>query len=104
MPDNKQKIILLVEDEAITAMVEIKDLKKYGYTVVHVLNGKEAIETVFDEKTVIDLILMDLYDREFITANYKKTGWQQRCDIIVRGIARGFLLVGSLVEKPEACA
>ena len=55
----KQKTILLVEDEAITAMAEKMALEKYGYTVFTASSGEEAITTM--EKTpAIDLILMDI--------------------------------------------
>ncbi|MCP4135979.1 MAG: PAS domain S-box protein [bacterium] len=60
MTAGKDKNILLVEDEAITAMVEQKELEKYGYQVIHVLTGEEAIETVLVKKTEVDLILMDI--------------------------------------------
>jgi CheY-like chemotaxis protein len=49
-----------VEDEALIAMTESKQLKDYGYDVIHVLNGRKAIEAVSDNKTLIDLILMDI--------------------------------------------
>jgi len=38
------KTILLVEDEAITAMAETARLTKEGYGVVHVPSGEEAIQ------------------------------------------------------------
>jgi PAS domain S-box-containing protein len=60
MSDKEKKVILLVEDEAIIAMTESMDLKKYGYNVIHVLNGHKAIEAVNNTKTTIDLILMDI--------------------------------------------
>ena len=52
------KTILLVEDEALLAMGIKMVLEKNGYTVVHVLNGEKAVETVAKEN--IDLILMDI--------------------------------------------
>ena len=59
MSAEKQKTILLVEDEVITAMAEKTALERYGYDVITVLTGEEAIETI--EKTpAIDLILMDI--------------------------------------------
>ena len=55
----KQKTILLVEDEAITAMAEKMALAKYGYTVITASSGEEAVDTI--KKTpAIDLILMDI--------------------------------------------
>ncbi len=59
MSAEKQRTILLVDDEAIIAMAEKMTLKKYGYDVITALTGEEAIETI--EKTPgIDLILMDI--------------------------------------------
>ena len=60
MDNNKQKTILLVEDDAMIAVVETIKLKKYGYNVLHVLNGEKAIETANDISNCIDLILMDI--------------------------------------------
>ncbi|MCC6276148.1 MAG: response regulator [Leptospiraceae bacterium] len=51
--------ILLVEDEVITAMLMIKELKKNGFEVVsHVTTGENAIE--YSEENKPDLILMDI--------------------------------------------
>ncbi len=51
--------ILLVEDEVITAMLMIKELKKIGYDAIHhVTTGEDAIE--YSEKNKPDLILMDI--------------------------------------------
>jgi PAS domain S-box-containing protein len=58
--ENDKKVILLVEDEALIGMTESMELKKYGYNVIHVLNGKKAIEIVNNTNTIIDLILMDI--------------------------------------------
>jgi PAS domain S-box-containing protein len=52
--------ILLVEDEFIPALAVSKELKNYGYNVIHVLHGKNAIEAVRNEKNAFDLILMDI--------------------------------------------
>ncbi len=51
-------VILLVEDEAIIAMAEAKELERWGYHVVTALRGEEAIEKT--RATDIDLILMDI--------------------------------------------
>jgi PAS domain S-box-containing protein len=51
--------ILLVEDEALIAVSEAQILKKHGYEIVTVYNGKKAIETV-DADHEISLILMDI--------------------------------------------
>jgi PAS domain S-box-containing protein len=60
MNSKKQKTILLVDDEAIVAMDLSMKLKEYGYNVVQALTGQKAIEAVSENKTVIDLILMDI--------------------------------------------
>lgn len=60
MSDRNLKTILLVEDEMIIAMAEIKHLEKEGYRVLHASSGPEAIETVNGRKNTIDLILMDM--------------------------------------------
>ena len=56
----EQKTILLVEDDAVIAMNESKELKNHGYNVIPVLNSHKAIEAVSDHNRVIDLILMDI--------------------------------------------
>jgi len=54
------KTILLVEDEAIVALDESKQLEAEGYAVLHVSSGKKAIETVLRRPEAIGLILMDV--------------------------------------------
>ena len=59
MGAEKQRTILLVEDEVITAMAEKMVLEKFGYKVILANSGEEAVAVV--EKTpAIDLILMDI--------------------------------------------
>lgn len=53
------KNILLVEDEAVTALLETKMLYKHGYKVVHVNSGERALAILQDDYDV-DLILMDI--------------------------------------------
>jgi PAS domain S-box-containing protein len=60
MINDKMKNILLVEDDAIIAMMETMQLKKYGYNVIHALNSKTAIEAFNDNAIIIDLVLMDI--------------------------------------------
>lgn len=55
-----QNNILLVEDDAIIALNQKRQLKKHGYTIIHVLSGEEAVETVKISEHKIDLILMDI--------------------------------------------
>lgn len=52
--------ILLAEDNFINQMVTEKFLKKSGFDVVVVNNGKEAIETL-DRDHCFDLVLMDCH-------------------------------------------
>ncbi|HVO74062.1 MAG TPA: response regulator, partial [Ignavibacteriaceae bacterium] len=59
MKPNRKKI-LLVEDEALIAMDQARQLRKEGYNVVHVYCGEEAIEKVKTTKPPVDLILMDV--------------------------------------------
>ena len=59
MSDAGNKTILLVEDEAVTARVVNKALEKCGYKVIHVDSGEKAFE-LFENKSEIDLILMDI--------------------------------------------
>ncbi len=60
MTNRATKTILLVEDEVIIALMEIKQLEKEGYHVIHVVDGKQAIEAVHEKRDQIDLILMDI--------------------------------------------
>lgn len=53
-------VILLVEDEAVTARREIKQLSSFSYEVVHVSSGEEAIDYIRNETGTADLILMDI--------------------------------------------
>lgn len=51
--------ILLVEDEAINAIVGKRTLEKYGYNVVISNSGEKAVEFI-NKNSGIDLILMDI--------------------------------------------
>ncbi len=55
---SKKAKILLVEDNMINKMLAMRLIKKFGYKVEAVENGKEAIEAL--EKTNYDLVLMDI--------------------------------------------
>ncbi|HPQ54616.1 MAG TPA: PAS domain S-box protein [Spirochaetota bacterium] len=59
MINDNPKTILLVEDEAIIAMMEKQTLEKYGYNVIYVNTGEKAVQTV-QGASGIDLILMDI--------------------------------------------
>ncbi len=56
---NDKKTILLVEDEALIAMVQKKTLERHGYEVITVTTGEKAIEKV-RTAAGIDIILMDI--------------------------------------------
>ena len=51
--------VLLVEDQAMMALVETKELEGYGYQVVHCSTGEEALEEIRTNKS-IQVILMDV--------------------------------------------
>lgn len=50
--------ILLVEDNAINAMLAKQVLEKVGFTVTHVVNGLEAVNLV--QQQIFDVVLMDI--------------------------------------------
>lgn len=54
-----RKRLLLVEDEAIIALGEKKQLERYGYTVLSVTSGQKAVEVCKADQD-IDLVLMDI--------------------------------------------
>lgn len=51
--------ILLVEDDAVNAMIAKKTLEKSGHTVTHVTDGQKAIDTFSSHPERFDIILMD---------------------------------------------
>ncbi|MBN2079507.1 MAG: PAS domain S-box protein [Spirochaetes bacterium] len=59
MADSTRTTILLVEDEAITAMAEAATLERHGYAVITAHSGEEAIEALAGNPSV-DLVLMDV--------------------------------------------
>jgi len=60
MSNDNSKTILLVEDEAIIAMMEKNELEKYGYHVHYVTSGERAVQTILENEYPVDLILMDI--------------------------------------------
>ncbi len=56
----KGKTLLLVEDEAIVAMLEKRQLENYGYAVRHALSGVEAVDLICSKGEKFDLVLMDI--------------------------------------------
>ncbi|MDF3821250.1 PAS domain S-box protein [Leptospira sp. 96542] len=55
-----EKSILLVEDEALLAMMEKSQLEREGYSVRHVMDGESALELILKNEMNFDLILMDI--------------------------------------------
>jgi CheY-like chemotaxis protein len=55
-----RKNILLVEDEAVIAMVLVQQLRKEGYNVIHTCRGEDAVNIIKTALPPIDLILMDI--------------------------------------------
>ncbi len=60
MTGNGGRTLLLVEDEAIVARIEARQLAERGYQVVTVHSGEKALETIRERAGEIDLILMDI--------------------------------------------
>lgn len=60
MADRNDTTILLVEDEALIAMVEKQQLEKEGYRVLYAPSGEKAVEIVCTNSMPVDLILMDI--------------------------------------------
>ncbi len=59
MSTSADKVILLVEDERITAKTVIQILEKNGYSVIHASSGEEAI-SIAKHTGKIDLLLADV--------------------------------------------
>ncbi|MCW7473883.1 hypothetical protein CH369_04185 [Leptospira levettii] len=57
--NNIQLNVLLVEDEAILALAEKRNLESYGYSVLWASSGEDAIE-LFRNDPSINIILMDI--------------------------------------------
>jgi PAS domain S-box-containing protein len=60
MSDQDRKTILLVEDEAIVALGEKRQLEKEDYRILLARTGEEALELVCLQNEPVDLILMDI--------------------------------------------
>jgi two-component system, response regulator PdtaR len=54
------KNILLVEDEAIVAMITGKMLEYMGYNVAAILKSSDEVISFFEDTNTVDLILMDV--------------------------------------------
>ncbi len=57
---SNRKTILLVEDEALIAVMESEQLEDEGYNVIQTLSGEKAVDIVCADPGGIDLILMDI--------------------------------------------
>jgi two-component system, cell cycle response regulator DivK len=57
--DNRQKTVLVVEDDEFYYCVLKKFLSQRNYRIIHAWNGKEAVD-LFRSNDGIDLILMDI--------------------------------------------
>ncbi|HOV14061.1 MAG TPA: PAS domain S-box protein [Spirochaetota bacterium] len=57
--NEKQKTILLVEDDRVISLFKSKELSDFGYNVITVDNGDDAIKQAIENKN-INLILMDI--------------------------------------------
>jgi PAS domain S-box-containing protein len=77
-------------------LVEVKDI-----TLDEIYQG--LVELIPDawQYPEITCAKLKIYDREFQTMNYKKTPWQQKCDVFVNGEKAGNLIVGYLEERPD---
>ena len=51
--------VLLVEDDAVNALIAKKALQKGGHVVMHVTDGQKAIDKLTDANLKFDLVLMD---------------------------------------------
>lgn len=58
--NNNKKLILLVEDDFLVAMLEKKELEGKGYEVIHAATGEKAISIIAKDDSGIDLVLMDI--------------------------------------------
>lgn len=56
--NSEKRVILLVEDDAVTGLASKLMLERNGYSVLTAMNGAKAINTALNNK--IDLILMDI--------------------------------------------
>ena len=71
--------VLVVEDEAIVAEVVERYLRRDGYDVEIVHDGKAALEqfqTFAPDLVVLDLMLPKIDGREVWTSDFDRSGWQ----------------------------
>ncbi|MFZ2205193.1 MAG: response regulator [Minisyncoccia bacterium] len=53
------KVVLIIEDDNFLQSLEATKLKKEGYDILGAINGEQAFK-ILDDKTKLDLILLDL--------------------------------------------
>lgn len=58
MDIEKQKIVILAEDDRTIARLIIFKLEKEGFKVIHFLNGESVVETV--SKILPDIVILDV--------------------------------------------
>ena len=92
MNESEKKTILIVEDEAIIAMMERNQLESENYQVLHATTGEKAVELVCGRKEPVDLILMDI-------DLGKGMDGTETARIILRGLDVPILFLSSHTEK-----
>jgi PAS domain S-box-containing protein len=58
--ETSAKTLLIVDDEVIVALNEVRSLEREGYEAIQASSGQEAIDIVRRDSPAIDLILMDI--------------------------------------------
>ena len=98
--EKASKTILLVEDQALIAMQEIRQLQNAGYSVVHALKGEKAVEVVNSNPVLVDLILMDINLGEGIDGTVAAQTILRKHDIPIVFLSSH--MEPEIVEKTEA--
>ena len=57
---DRNKTILLVEDEVVIAMAEKRQLSKYNYNIIVANSGEKAVKSFEENNKDVDLVLMDI--------------------------------------------
>lgn len=85
MSNDKQKKILIVEDEVPTALALGDKLEHEGYAVIKAGNGKEGLKAALEEHP--DLILADLKMPEMsgleMIAELRKDSWGAGAEVMI---------------------
>jgi CheY-like chemotaxis protein len=56
----RQPVILFADDDPVCLEVGIQMLQKLGYKVLDAKDGKEAVSTLKEYKTEVDLVILDM--------------------------------------------